>query len=67
VSKCDSGSNAARSIYPTTIIRSMYPTNIARGQYPTTVARRAFRPADGLNLRGEKKTKPPTKFDGGIY
>jgi hypothetical protein len=65
MSKCDSGSNAARELFPTTVARRNYPTTIARLSYASSVARRAYRPDGTLNVRG-KKAKPQ-KFDGGIY
>ena len=65
MSKCDSGSNAAREIYPTTIARRNYPTTIARISYSTSVVRRAYRPDGKLNVRGSKMR--PEKFDGQVY
>lgn len=51
MSKCPSGSNAARenypsnvarSMYPTTIVRSMYPSNRVRNQYPSNLVRSVY-------------------------
>jgi hypothetical protein len=71
MSKCPSGSNAARENYPTNVARASWPSAQIRAGYPSNVIRAAIEggtPAATVAKRGWFRRKVRREnFDGNAY